>query len=307
MYKGSPTRCSRPSSRTPAPTRTPTANAEVEVDYIDLFADVYETYGRTVRVEIIEASGGPDDATAAQADALTGDRARSPSRSSAARPPTRGPRRSPTPGSSASACGTRRERREGRGQRSLLVADRPDPGAGRRPPRRDGRQAARRQAGRVRRRRGDARARSGSSAGSRPRPRPTSTRRRNDAFEEQLAADYGGEVATRFTYLFDPSQGRGHRHHGHRPHEGGGRDHGHHQHRPAHPGQHHQGGHHAELLPGVGHRPERARRHHHLRPHLRPGAVGARLRPRAHRRPGRARAHATRTTCTTGTTARRRP
>ena len=34
------------------------------------FADVYETYGRTVRVEIIEASGGPDDATAAQADAL---------------------------------------------------------------------------------------------------------------------------------------------------------------------------------------------------------------------------------------------
>ena len=48
----------------------PEVNNQVEVDYIDLFADVYETYGRTVRVETIEASGGPDDATAAQADAL---------------------------------------------------------------------------------------------------------------------------------------------------------------------------------------------------------------------------------------------
>ena len=29
---------------------------------------------------------------------------------------------------------------------------------------------------------------------------------RNDAFEEQLASEYDGEIATRFTYLFDPSQ-----------------------------------------------------------------------------------------------------
>jgi hypothetical protein len=48
----------------------PALNNEVEVNYIELFADVYETYGRTVRVETLEASGGPDDATAAQADAL---------------------------------------------------------------------------------------------------------------------------------------------------------------------------------------------------------------------------------------------
>jgi hypothetical protein len=48
----------------------PTLTNEVEVNYIKLFTDVYETYGRTVRVETIEASGGPDDATAAQADAL---------------------------------------------------------------------------------------------------------------------------------------------------------------------------------------------------------------------------------------------
>ncbi len=30
---------------------------------------------------------------------------------------------------------------------------------------------------------------------------------RNDAFEEQLAEDYDGEIATRFSYLFDPTQG----------------------------------------------------------------------------------------------------
>ena len=47
---------------------------------------------------------------------------------------------------------------------------------------------------------------------------------RNDAFEEELASEYDGEIATRFTYLFDPSQGRRHRHHGHRSDEGSGRD-----------------------------------------------------------------------------------
>ncbi len=30
---------------------------------------------------------------------------------------------------------------------------------------------------------------------------------RNDAFEELLASEYDGEIATRFTYLFDPAQG----------------------------------------------------------------------------------------------------
>ena len=29
---------------------------------------------------------------------------------------------------------------------------------------------------------------------------------RNDAFEEELASEYDGEIATRFTYLFDPTQ-----------------------------------------------------------------------------------------------------
>jgi hypothetical protein len=39
------------------------------IDYLKMFEDVVETYGRTVKVITIEASGGPADATAAQADA----------------------------------------------------------------------------------------------------------------------------------------------------------------------------------------------------------------------------------------------
>ena len=56
--------------------------------------------------------------------------------------------------------------------------------------------------------------------------------------------------------------------------------------RPADAGEPHQGGDRAELLPRVGHRLERARRHRALRPHLRPAAVAARVRARAHRGAG---------------------
>ena len=118
---------------------------------------------------------------------------------------------------------------------------------------------------------------------------------RNDAFEEQLAEEYDGEIATRFTYLFDPAQGADIATTAiARMKEAGvttiilSTD-------PLHPGQHHRGGDGAELLPGVGHRAERARRHDHLRPHLRPGAVVARPRARAHRRPGRSGSSPTRT------------
>ena len=44
---------------------------------------------------------------------------------------------------------------------------------------------------------------------------------------------------------------------------------------PLTPGVHHQGSDGAELLPRVDHRPDGARRHRDLRPHLRPGAVGS--------------------------------
>ncbi len=53
---------------------------------------------------------------------------------------------------------------------------------------------------------------------------------------------------------------------------------------PLTPVEPHQGGDRAELLPRVGHRPERARGHRAVRSHLRPGPVAARLRDPAHRR-----------------------
>jgi hypothetical protein len=47
----------------------PAKIAQTRVDYLNMFADVLGTYGRKLRVEVVKASGGPSDATAAQADA----------------------------------------------------------------------------------------------------------------------------------------------------------------------------------------------------------------------------------------------
>lgn len=49
----------------------PAVTAQTAVDYLTMLGDVYETYGRTLDVQVVEASGLPDDATAAQADART--------------------------------------------------------------------------------------------------------------------------------------------------------------------------------------------------------------------------------------------
>jgi hypothetical protein len=47
----------------------PEDTSAVAVQYLEMFEDVYETYGRTLDIEVFEATGGPADATAAQADA----------------------------------------------------------------------------------------------------------------------------------------------------------------------------------------------------------------------------------------------
>ena len=154
-YKGQPDPLQQALVEDAGANTDPNANNEVEVDYINLFADVYETYGRTVRIETIEASGGPDDATAAQADALKAIDLKPFAVVGSADDRRVGPgdrqRRH-----RLRRLWEHRERRQGRGERALLVADRHEPRAGRCPPRGDGRQAARRQARRVRRRRGDA-------------------------------------------------------------------------------------------------------------------------------------------------------
>jgi len=49
----------------------PADAAQAAVDYLEMLDDVYETYGRTLDIQVLEASGGPADATAAQADART--------------------------------------------------------------------------------------------------------------------------------------------------------------------------------------------------------------------------------------------
>ncbi|MGQ0832256.1 MAG: hypothetical protein ACT4OV_11310 [Microthrixaceae bacterium] len=49
----------------------PADTTQAYVDYLKMLDDVYETYGRTIDVEVVTASGGPSDATAALADAKT--------------------------------------------------------------------------------------------------------------------------------------------------------------------------------------------------------------------------------------------
>ena len=49
----------------------PADAAQAAVDYLHMLEDIYETYGRTLDIQVVEASGGPADATAAQADART--------------------------------------------------------------------------------------------------------------------------------------------------------------------------------------------------------------------------------------------
>ena len=107
VYKGQPDPLQQAIVEGAGADTDPDAASQTAVDYSRMFEDVYETYGRTSDVEIVEATGGPDDATAAQADAqkaidmepfaVLGGPTTTP----------RGTRRSSTPGSSASACGHR--------------------------------------------------------------------------------------------------------------------------------------------------------------------------------------------------------
>ena len=76
---------------------------------------------------------------------------------------------------------------------------------------------------------------------------------------------------------------------------------------PLTPARPHQGGDGAELLPGMGDRLERARRHRGVRPHLRPGAVEARVRSRPHAGPSEPGRQPGATRSTSGSTADRRP
>lgn len=69
LYKGQPDPLQQALFEGAGADTDPNLVNQTAVDYIRMFEDIYETYGRKVRIETIEATGGPADSTAAQADA----------------------------------------------------------------------------------------------------------------------------------------------------------------------------------------------------------------------------------------------
>ena len=69
VYKGQPDPLAQALVEDAGADTDPNVNHETELDYLTMYETIAETYGRTLRVETIEATGGADDATAAQADA----------------------------------------------------------------------------------------------------------------------------------------------------------------------------------------------------------------------------------------------
>jgi hypothetical protein len=69
-YKGQPDPLTQALVEDVGADTDPNAVNNNEIDYINMFADLAETYGRSIRLVTIEATGSPSDATAAQADAL---------------------------------------------------------------------------------------------------------------------------------------------------------------------------------------------------------------------------------------------
>ena len=69
LYKGEPDPLQQTLVEGAGADTDPNTVNQTSIDYLNMFADVAETYGRTLDIRTIEASGGPADATAAQADA----------------------------------------------------------------------------------------------------------------------------------------------------------------------------------------------------------------------------------------------
>ncbi len=205
-YKGQPDPLQQALVEDAGANTDPDANNEVEVDYINLFADVYETYGRTVRVETIEASGGPDDATAAQADAL---RAIELEPFAVVGAPTTDAwaQELADAGIVCAVCGST--------ENAEKVAENAPywwP-TGMNPQQADAHlveMVGKQLVGKPAEFAGDEAMQSEERVFGwiQAETETDEYKERNDAFEEQLAEEYDGEIATRFSYLFDPAQGR---------------------------------------------------------------------------------------------------
>ena len=205
-----------------------------------MFADVAETYGRTLASETIEATrraGRRDRRAGRRAEGHRHGRVRRGRRPRADARLVAGARRR----QASSACAARPSpETASRGQRAVPVADRTHARAGRRAPARARRQAARRQARRVRRRPRAAGAGPRLRMGRRPRPRPASTRpattRSTPTLQRSTAARSRPARRTSSTRPTRPTIAT----HRDRAHEGSGRHDDHPQHRPVDPGEHHR-------------------------------------------------------------------
>ena len=69
VYKGQPDPLQQLLVEDAGADTDPNATHQTELDYLTMFSSIAERYGRELRVETIDATGGPADATAAQADA----------------------------------------------------------------------------------------------------------------------------------------------------------------------------------------------------------------------------------------------
>ena len=285
-YKGQPDPLQQALVEDAGANTDPEVNNQVEVDYINLFADVYETYGRTVRVETIEASGGPDDATAAQADAL---RAIELKPFAVVGSPTTDAwsQEIANAGIVCVACG------------STESADKVAENApywwptGMNPEQADAHlveMVGKQLVGKPAEFAGDEAMHSEERVFGwiQAETETDEYKARNDAFEEELASEYDGEIATRFTYLFDPTQAADIATTAiARMKEAGvtsiiiSTD-------PLIPANITKEATAQNYFPEWIIGPSVLADTTHLRPYLRPGAVDARPRPRAHRGPGRA-------------------
>jgi hypothetical protein len=71
VYKGQPDPLTQAAVGAAGADTDPNAVNQTALDYLTMFEDVYELYGRRLDVEVVEATGGASDATAALADAQT--------------------------------------------------------------------------------------------------------------------------------------------------------------------------------------------------------------------------------------------
>ena len=71
VYKGQPDPLTQAAVGAAGADTDPNAVHQTALDYLEMFEDVYETYGRSLEVVTVEATGGASDATAALADART--------------------------------------------------------------------------------------------------------------------------------------------------------------------------------------------------------------------------------------------